>query len=250
MFKLGLCSVTFREKPVEEIIEIAAQQGLEGIEWGADVHVKPDSPAEYVAVVAGKCRSAGLAVPSYGSYFDVLEHQPVDFTPIVEKAALLGAGVIRVWGGWVRPEVVTDEQFEKITSTSRRIAAMAEEADIRVAFEFHDHTPTEGGDNVLKVLEGAHHPNLYTYYQLIRPNEYDWNLENLEKIYPRLAYVHVQANDGEKNLPLEHFKEVWKEILIRLKKQRYDGWLFFEFNKDNSVEQLAEDIRLMKSLMA
>ena len=126
---------------------------------------------------------------------------------------------------------------------------MAEEADIRVAFEFHDHTPTEGGDNVLKVLEGAHHPNLYTYYQLIRPNEYDWNLENLEKIYPRLAYVHVQANDGEKNLPLEHFKEVWKEILIRLKKQRYDGWLFFEFNKDNSVEQLAEDIRLMKSLM-
>jgi len=250
MFRLGLCSVTFREKPVEEIIEIAAQQGLEGIEWGADVHVKPDSPAEFAAGVAEKCNSAGLAVPSYGSYFDVLEHDPADFAQIVEKADLLGAGVIRVWGGWVRPEEVAAEQFEKITSTSREIAGMAEQANIRVAFEFHDDTPTEGGDNVLKVLQGAHHPNLYTYYQLIRPNDYDWNLENLEKVYPRLAYVHVQANDGGKNLPLAHFREVWGEILLRLKKQNYDGWLFFEFNKDNSVEQLAEDVRLMKSLMA
>jgi len=250
MFKLGVCSVTFREKPAEEIIEIAAQQGLDGIEWGADVHVKPDAPAEYVTGVASKCREAGLAVPSYGSYFDVLEHEPAQFAPVVDKAALLGAGVIRVWGGWVRPEEMSAWQFAKITATSREIAGMAEEKNIRVAFEFHDNTPTEGGDNVLKVLDGAGHPNLYTYYQLIRPNEYDWNLENLEKVYPRLAYVHVQANDGEKNLPLEDFSDVWGEILLRLKKQGYDGWLFFEFNKDNSVAQLADDIKMMKSLMA
>ena len=250
MFKLGLCSVTFREKPAEEIIEIARQQGLEGIEWGADVHVKPDSPAEYVAGVAEKCRNADLAVPSYGSYFDVLDHAPADFAAIVEKADLLGAGVIRVWGGWVRPEEVTAEQLEKITSTSREIAGMAAEKNIKVAFEFHDNTPTEGGDNVLKVIDTAGHHNLYTYYQLIRPNEFEWNLANLEKIFPRLTYVHVQANDGEKNLPLEDFRNVWQEIIRRLKKQSYDGWLFFEFNKDNSVEQLAEDIRLMRSLMA
>ena len=134
MFKLGLCSVTFREKPAEEIIEIARQQELEGIEWGADVHVKPDSPAEYAAGVAEKCRNAGLAIPSYGSYFDVLDHAPADFAAIVEKAALLGAGVIRVWGGWVRPEEVNPEQFEKITSTSRKIAGMAAEKNIKVAF--------------------------------------------------------------------------------------------------------------------
>ncbi len=249
MFKLGLCSVTFREKPAEEIIEIARQQELEGIEWGADIHVKPGSPAEYAASVAEKCRNAGLAIPSYGSYFDVLDHAPADFAAIVEKAALLGAGVIRVWGGWVRPEEVNPEQFEKITSTSREIAGMAAEKNIKVAFEFHDNTPTEGGDNVLKVIHGAGHPNLYTYYQLIRPNDYDWNLANLEKIYPRLAYVHVQANDGERNLPLADFRDMWKEILLRLKKKSYDGWLFFEFNKDNSVQQLAEDIKLMRSLM-
>src|SRR5699024_11543257 len=36
-----LCSVTFRERSVEEVIDVAQKAGLQGIEWGADVHVPP-----------------------------------------------------------------------------------------------------------------------------------------------------------------------------------------------------------------
>ena len=38
--KLGLCTIAFQEKPLEEVIDIAADYGFEGIElWG-----KPPAP--------------------------------------------------------------------------------------------------------------------------------------------------------------------------------------------------------------
>ena len=39
-FKIGVASVTFREKTIEEIVEICKREQVEYIEWGADVHVK------------------------------------------------------------------------------------------------------------------------------------------------------------------------------------------------------------------
>ena len=39
-FKLGLCSVTFRKKSIEEVVETARKAGVGYIEWGGDIHVK------------------------------------------------------------------------------------------------------------------------------------------------------------------------------------------------------------------
>ena len=250
MIHLGLCSVTFRERSAEEVIEIVKANNLEAIEWGGDVHVPPETASSRVAEIVSQCRSAGIAIPSYGSYFNVLDHNPEDFAPVLETAHALGAGAIRIWAGWVRPEEMSPEQFEKITSTSRQVAEAASVKNIRVAFEFHDNTPTEGGDNVLKILNKAAHPNLYTYFQTVHPNDYQESLSNLEKVYPKLDYVHVQNNDGENFYALTDFRDIWSGILSFLVKKNYDGYLFFEFNKDNSTEQLAEDLKLIRELMA
>ena len=37
--RAGLCSITFRSLDVATIIDLAVSAGLDGIEWGADVHV-------------------------------------------------------------------------------------------------------------------------------------------------------------------------------------------------------------------
>ena len=37
--KTGLVSVTFRELASREIVALVANAGLDGIEWGGDVHV-------------------------------------------------------------------------------------------------------------------------------------------------------------------------------------------------------------------
>ncbi len=38
--KIGVASVTFRNKTVSQVVEIAKNAGVEFIEWGGDVHVK------------------------------------------------------------------------------------------------------------------------------------------------------------------------------------------------------------------
>ena len=250
MFKLGLCSVTFRERPAGDIIGICRDLGLQGIEWGGDIHLKPDTHTGHAEELAGRCAEAGIATPSYGSYFDVLEGEPQDFGPVLSTTMALGADTVRVWPGWVRPEDVSEYQFESLARTSRRIAEMAVVRGIRVAFEFHDEAPTEGADATLRLLERVGHSNLYTYYQPIRPDEIGWNLENLERVYDRLAYVHVQVNDGEDNFPLADYRTLWAGIIRRLKDRAYGGWLLFEFNRDNSVRQLELDTALIRELIA
>ena len=73
MIRTGLCSVTFRSLPPREVVRVAAEANLDGIEWGADVHVpvgelataedvatSPDGPP--VMLVPGGMVSPGVSV--------------------------------------------------------------------------------------------------------------------------------------------------------------------------------------------
>lgn len=41
MLYTGLVSVTFGKLPAEEIVALAVEVRLEGIEWGGDIHIPP-----------------------------------------------------------------------------------------------------------------------------------------------------------------------------------------------------------------
>lgn len=43
---LGLCSITFRDKTVDEVITLVKKADLDAIEWGSDIHVPGDDPVE------------------------------------------------------------------------------------------------------------------------------------------------------------------------------------------------------------
>ena len=72
MFLKGLTSVTFRKLTCEEIISIAAENGLDGIEWGGDVHAVPGD-LKRAEEISRMTKEAGLKVFSYGSYFNLAE---------------------------------------------------------------------------------------------------------------------------------------------------------------------------------
>jgi 3-dehydroshikimate dehydratase len=250
LIHLGLCSVTFRPKSVEEVIEIARAAGLEAIEWGGDVHVPPATPPARSKEIVEKCRKAGLALPSYGSYFNVYEHKPEDFAPVLAAAKALGNKAIRVWAGWIEANAVTPEQLKKIVATSRAIADAAAKEKIKVAFEFHNNTPTHGGDYAMKLLAAINHPNFYSYWQVLPPNDLKISLYDLEKVLPKLILVHIQSPDGDKLRPLEEFPGMWESFMGRLVKAKFDGYAYFEFNMDNSPEQLARDAAFLRQVIA
>ena len=94
--KTGLTSITFRQLDRGEIIDLVAKAGLDGIEWGGDIHV-PHGDLD-AAVSAARCtRDAGLEVSSYGSYYrtGVSEQEGLSFESVLEtaKAMCLPSGV-------------------------------------------------------------------------------------------------------------------------------------------------------------
>ena len=64
----GLVSITFRDLSPEEVVQVAVENGLEGIEWGGDVHV-PHGNLAVAKKVARQTAEGGLKVASYGSYY-------------------------------------------------------------------------------------------------------------------------------------------------------------------------------------
>ncbi|MCE5273286.1 sugar phosphate isomerase/epimerase [bacterium] len=250
MIKLGLCSVTFRKMSVDEVIRTARDTGLQAIEWGGDVHVKPSLGAEGIRQIAARCAAAGLATPSYGSYFNVYEHEPAAFMPVLEAAATLGAKVIRVWAGWIEAVELTGEQLAKIAANTRDIADLAAARKVKVAFEFHNNTPTHGGDHALKLLRAIDHPNVFSYWQVLPFDSYEKSLDNLVKVLPYLAMVHMQNPQGMDDLgPLADREKDWRGYIGKLKEAGWKGCMFFEFNLDNSPAQLAKDAEFIQRML-
>jgi len=250
LIKLGLCSVTFRKMSVDKVIQIAADNGLDGVEWGGDVHVPPELDRASIRQIAGKCAATGLETPSYGSYFNVYEHEHAAFVPVLEAAAALGSGVIRVWAGWIEAAELNGEQLAKIVSTTRAIADMAAAKGIKVAFEFHNNTPTHGGDYALKLLNAIAHPNVWSYWQVLPFDSYEKSLDNLLKVMPRLTLVHMQNPCGMDDLgPLADRENDWRGYIGTLRKAGWQGFMFFEFNLDNSPAQLGKDTAFIRRML-
>ncbi len=79
LLRPGLTSITHRQLSPLEVVALASEANLEAIEWGADVHLLPGSPAA-ARDLAARCRDAGIDCPSYGSYFRVGRDDPTPST--------------------------------------------------------------------------------------------------------------------------------------------------------------------------
>jgi len=156
----GLCSVTFRQLTPERVVAVAADAGLEAIEWGGDVHVPPGDP-ERAAEVARRTADAGLAVASYGSYFRAGADEPL--TPILESAEALGADRIRVWAGAVDASEATEADWAAVTGRLTDAVAEASARGIRLSLEYHRRTLAPDPASTLRLLRAV--PGLGTYWQ-------------------------------------------------------------------------------------
>jgi sugar phosphate isomerase/epimerase len=96
LLRPGMCSVACRALAADEVVRLAATARLEGIEWGADVHVPPGD-LETARRVARWCADAGIEPASYGSY--LCAGRDDGFAAVLETALELGATCIRVWAG-------------------------------------------------------------------------------------------------------------------------------------------------------
>lgn len=264
MIKLGLVSVTFRNKNVDEIIEIAKSADLEAIEWGGDIHVPPCN-LKNAALVGRKTKDAGLECCSYGSYYRVGAYGDnfMDFfKPVLETAKALSAMNIRVWAGEKGSEQTDIDTKKRIYEESYVLVEEAKKEGITVSYECHGGTLSDTLPSYMELLEcvreiaksNGKNSFAHAYFQPYASMSMFDVYEYLEKLNPYLKNIHVfnwRLIDGKiHRLPMASGGEYWKDIFDKVRNMSdRTHYALMEFVKDDSDDQFSEDARLLRDFL-
>jgi 3-dehydroshikimate dehydratase len=246
MIRSGLVSITFRKRSPAAIVALAAQAGLDAIEWGGDVHV-PHGDVGQARAVRRMTEDAGLQVSAYGSYYRVGHDEPCPFGGVLDTAVALGAPLIRVWAGKQGSDAANDAYRARVVEDSRRIADLAAGAGLDVAYEFHGGTLTDTGASARDLLQAVFHPHLGTYWQPPVWATVEESLETLDAILPWLRNAHLFAwrrsgrGQGTTRLPLAEGEGAWMRYLRVIASTGRDGFAELEFVQDDAPESLRRD---------
>lgn len=255
--KSGLCSITFKEFSVPQVVKMAVDAKFEAIEWAGNMHVPPGDSA--AAEEARRCTvDSGLTVSSYGSYYRVIDKEgmPEDFSPVLETALTLGADTVRIWPGFFSSEIASPEYRLKFIEKLRADLNVAAAQGVRVALEFHVGTLTDSNTAALKLFEEIAHPNLFTYWQpMYWIADPEYRAEGLRRLKERVLNLHVfhwlyQPYNGNwgKNVdrrPLEEGAGDWQKYLsVGLPPGNH--YALIEFVRDDSPEQFMKDAAVLR----
>jgi hypothetical protein len=230
---LGLCSVTLRACSIEEVVAIAADAGLECIEWGADVHVAPGDLDAARRAREATVR-AGLRVASYGSYWRCAG----PFEPVLASARELGAPRVRIWAGDTGSREATPAQREAIVAAARAAARQ-----IPLGFEFHGGTLTDDLDSTLDLIVATGVP---AYWQPPQDMPDAEALDALRRL-PDVPAVHVFSWwPGSTRLRLRERADLWRAVFRTFTA----GDALLEFVPGDDPALVAEEAEACRALLS
>lgn len=251
MMRTGLVSVSFRPLDVQTIVTLSANCGLQGIEWGGDIHV-PAGDREKALSARKITVDAGLDVSSYGSYYRIgmngSNFMP-EFDKVLSSAVALQAPVIRIWAHDKSISSVTPDQYHLLVSETVAIAEKAVKEGLKIAFECHCNSLTDEYHATLKLMQDVGLENVRMYWQ---PNDAyvsSYNVDAAKAIAPYVENVHVfnWPRLGVRE-PLRDAAGIWNDYLdaLALDKDKKDHWFLLEFMPDDRPESLKAESATLK----
>ncbi len=251
MVKTGLVSVTFRKLSPSNIIKLVSDAGLQGIEWGGDIHV-PHGDIGRAREVLKMTEDAGLSVASYGSYYGVgcEKEKNLPFEKVLETAIELKAPIIRVWAGNRGSDKADRAWWDLIINESRRIADMALKEGVAVAYEYHNNTLTDTSESAYRLLTEVNHKNMLSYWQPPVNAEEEECLEGLKKITPWLSNIHTYYWESGNRMVLEAGVGKWLKYMEVIKDLEGTRYCMIEFVKGDTPEQFIEDAKALKKIVS
>jgi sugar phosphate isomerase/epimerase len=253
----GLCSITLRTLTAEEVIAVSVRAGVEGIEWGADVHAPPGG-GRMVAALAARTRDAGIEVASYGSY---LGAGPADASgavdAVLDTAEALGAPMVRIWTELgVTPGAPDDERRRVLDRTAGLVDAISARG-LGAALEFHPGTLTDTAAAANALLDALGRPHLRTHWQPDPALAAATAVDELRLVAGRLAHLHVfswgPAGIGDRHA-LADGAALWRPALLAagahgapLAGRRF---ALCEYVRGDDPEQLVADVRTLRGWLA
>lgn len=247
--RTGLCSVTLRARPADEVVAISAAAGLEAIEWSADTHVPPGAVGTAESVRAAT-EAAGLRVASYGSYYRAGHDDPDGFEAVLESARALGAPRVRVWAGATASADATPVERVAVASAAREAADRAAADGIEVGFEFHGGTLTDDVDSALALLDAVAGARVATYWQPSEGLPEDEALAGLRRLLERVTAVHVFSWwPGQERRRLAERESLWRGAFELLAAGRSPVDALLEFVPGDDPALVAGEARTLREFV-
>jgi len=251
----GLCSVTFRQLDPVQVVSVAAAAGLEGIEWGADVHV-PAGDLKAAAAATRATNDAGLRVASYGSYLFADEASRAAIGPVLDTAEALGTDLIRVWCPFGVGPAAARPDRDAVADVLAEWATAAVGRGLTLYLEFHGGTLTASAASTVALLAQVGATNVATawqppYWATRSPAADDG--ADLAVLAPWLAHVHVYEWAADlTRLPLAAGVDHWPAALRAAAEGRadLDRFALIEFVPDDDPALLAAEAATLRGWLA
>ena len=249
----SLCSIGFQtankwvahppiERPLLEVVDIAAREGFAGIEIWYPHWSTLDQAGR--ARVYERIQARGLAVPMLSAYYNftksaqharnslALGHQ------VIADAQQVGAANIRIFTGNHRSADASPEQWQRCRRCLQELCDAASAADIGLCLETHDWNLMDTVEGTERLLELVDRPNLGLIFQAstFGPQSWHWALQRLA---PWVRHVH--APPGKEGLHGSAFD--YEGQLRHLIEHGFRGFVSLEYMGQNPQHAINSDGR-------
>ena len=252
----ALCTIAFRDRPVEAVLDLARDAGFDGVEpWGKPPHIREPYDPDQVARLAEAVRTRGMVVSQHGSYANPLSDDfEREIAESLQAAQTLGTDKIRVWAGRSGSAEAPDSEWEVATSGFRRYADRASEQGVTLVLEMHNGYLSDSAEGSLRLIREVDRPNFRLNYQPNYTHEADRVLEESRKVASHVSAVHAQnyqaPGSNKRSLVAEGFVD-YGAVVKTLRDAGFDGFLEVEFVREQDPElSLKADAAYLRSLCA
>ncbi len=257
--KAGLCTIAFQERPLFEVLELAAEAGFDGVEpWGKPDHLPLTTPDDRVREIRAKLDSLNLECSHFGSYVRLGEERPsdqqeADMRRSLEIAGLLGTKIIRMWAGSKNSEDMSEADWARTVEDGKKYCALAEPLGIQLAMEMHGNTLTNRSAAMIDLINRVGSPMLKANYQILNGAEDPYDRARAAAPYAVMAHAqNAPAGGGEQQTLISEGVVDFNKIYEILSAGGFKGYFQVEFVKGSSYEEkvdsLQRDCAYLKSI--
>jgi len=273
--KLGLSTLLFPEKPVEETVEVVAKLGVQHLEVIRDMpHFNPKLDIGRLEKLRELINSHELGTTVHASFWDLnpMSHYSMlrdlatsQTKDCIRACDILGGSVVTVHPGrcWFKEN---GELFNKAKNWYKNFivecSELAQELGVTLAVEsgiYHADYPrtteefkemAEDFENLGVTLDVGH---VYLSAAMEgKPSPQRSIIEAIQEVRNRLANVHLHDNHGTRDEHLSPGRgEIdFEQVLSALKESNYDGPLTLEpWNPSGPLEAATEALGYIRALL-
>lgn len=251
--RTGLCTISSKERDVEDVVELAGEAGYDGVEvWGRD-HVNDGSEAVCSAIVEA-ADASDLEIPVYGSYLRCgTDEFADDLDRELAIARRLDADLIRVWAGRQEYEEHDPEYWERVVGDLERLTDRAADYGVGVTVEKHAGTLTNTREGARRLIEAVDDDRCGLNYQpgfSVPKAEIEREASELAALSNNLHVQAVRECGGSHRCPLSEAFYDLETVLEPFSDAGFDGYANVEFVADERPypEAIEADRRYVESI--